>query len=141
MKRFGSLLPAIYLLCTLPLHAAMPPVVLNASTLNNCLPESRLALDDDGNRLVAVTFTNAAYLGGGWLGLLYGNYSREVAVAKYDLEGRLVWWRRGAGPGQEEVTGVATDPTGSVYVTGTFEGTASFGQTFLVSRGGRTSSS
>jgi hypothetical protein len=136
MKRFGGVLPAICLLCTLPLHAAMPPVVLNASTLNNCLPESCLVLDDDGNRLVAVTFTNAAYLGGGWLGLLYGNHSREVAVAKYDLEGRLVWWRRGAGPGQEEVTGVATDPTGSVYVTGTFEGTAGFGQTSLVSRGG-----
>jgi hypothetical protein len=51
----------------------------------------------------------------------------DVFVAKYAHDGTLLWATSAGGSSVDEVAGIATDPRGNSYVTGRFEGTATFG--------------
>ncbi|RMG81182.1 MAG: hypothetical protein D6714_13395 [Bacteroidetes bacterium] len=68
---------------------------------------------------------------------------RDIFVAKYDSEGKLLWARRagasGTGPsgGYDYATHVAPDNQGGCLVTGWFQGEAQFGTFKLTSSGGR----
>jgi hypothetical protein len=59
----------------------------------------------------------------------------DVAVAKLNAEGRMVWVRHGGGSGEEAVAGIAVGLDRNVCVTDTLEGTASFDERTLVSCG------
>jgi hypothetical protein len=48
-------------------------------------------------------------------------------VAKYARNGTLLWATSASGTSNIESEGIATDPGGNSYVTGSFEGTATFG--------------
>ncbi|MCB0567342.1 MAG: SBBP repeat-containing protein, partial [Phaeodactylibacter sp.] len=63
-----------------------------------------------------------------------GNF--DVFVVKYNAAGRLLWARKGGGPGNDRGYGITTDAAGNVYVTGWFEGMATFSSTQLTSAGG-----
>jgi hypothetical protein len=65
----------------------------------------------------------------------------DLFVAKYARDGTLVWVSSASGPDTEQGNGIATDPRGNSYVTGSFQGTATFGageanETTLESEGG-----
>lgn len=68
---------------------------------------------------------------------------RDIFVAKYDSEGKLLWARRagasGTGPsgGYDYATHVAPDNQGGCLVTGWFQGEAQFDSFKLTSSGGR----
>ena len=62
-------------------------------------------------------------------------------MAKYAVNGALVWARRAGGPSSDIGQGITTDSAGNSYVTGYFIGTATFGageanETTLTNAGG-----
>ncbi|GEM_PF-1776575 len=94
-----------------------------------------LAVDFDGNAIVC------GYHG---QGSIFGEVSlpvvgkSDVFVAKFDPAGSLLWARTAGGLDQDYANGLAIDSDGSVVVTGTFRGEASFGMTNLLGTGNRT---
>ena len=61
----------------------------------------------------------------------------KVFLAKYDATGNLVWFQKFGGGSDNHAIGygIAIDPLGNVYITGTFSGTINFNQTKLTSAG------
>ena len=61
-------------------------------------------------------------------------------VAKFDSTGNIVWARSNAGVAHDAANSIAVDASGSVYITGNFDGTVDFdpspGTRLLTSRGG-----
>jgi len=96
-----------------------------------------MRLDGAGNIVVAGTFTGITTLGGATLTSLGGT---DGFVAKYTPAGTLLWARGFGGTQNEQVTDLALDGSGNVYVGGGFEGTAGFDLTgsgfVLTSAGG-----
>jgi hypothetical protein len=64
----------------------------------------------------------------------------DVFVTKLDSQAHVLWAVALGGPGADEGRGIAVTPSGDVYATGTFSGTADFdpgpGRTELTSAGG-----
>ncbi|MGB2984885.1 MAG: IPTL-CTERM sorting domain-containing protein [Phycisphaerae bacterium] len=91
-----------------------------------------IAVDASGNRYVTGWFEGTATFGTFTLtsaGFL------DVFVAKYDSAGNVVWAESAGGTDFDEGDGIAVDGSGNSYVTGKFEGTATFGATTLTSAG------
>lgn len=65
---------------------------------------------------------------------LYGGYLNDIFVAKYDAYGNIQWAKKAGGSESDKGLGVA-DKYGNVYVTGFFQGAATFGSTTLYSNG------
>ena len=67
--------------------------------------------------------------------------SNDIFISKLDSNGSFVWAQRLGGSSFETALDIAVAPTGNVYTTGIFEGTADFdpgaGTLNLVSNGGR----
>jgi hypothetical protein len=51
----------------------------------------------------------------------------EVFVAKFTKDGDLEWLRSGGGAYEDGVNGIASDPSGNIFITGYLAGYASFG--------------
>ena len=84
----------------------------------------RLAVDPDGNVVIAGSFSGTADFGGGGLTSAGGV---NAFVAKYGATGDYRWSRRyGTSGGAVSATSVATDPCGALFVTGSFFGTVDF---------------
>jgi len=66
-----------------------------------------IALDDLGN----------AFIMGGTLS--YGAGSDDVFILKYDSSGNLQWDKTWGGSGPDYASGIALDPSGKAYITGT----------------------
>jgi hypothetical protein len=95
------------------------------------LPQA-LAVDAQGNVLVAGHFAGAVNFGGA---LLTSTGSNDGFVAKYSPTGTHVWSRRVGGAGLDTVTGLGVDGAGNPTIVGYFAGTASFGGANLTSAG------
>src|SRR5688572_12272333 len=61
--------------------------------------------------------------------------SNDVIIAKYDLNGTLIWARRAGGWDDEKALGIACDNAGNTYVCGRFLKYATFGNVTVNSRG------
>ncbi|MGZ4963051.1 MAG: SBBP repeat-containing protein [Limisphaerales bacterium] len=55
-------------------------------------------------------------------------------VARFDAHGKVIWARHFGGPALDQAYGIASDKDGNVYVTGYFQGTASFGNLKMESK-------
>ena len=75
----------------------------------------------------SVTFGNKTLVSAG---------KRDVFIAKLSNNGEWQWAVSCGGEGNENATAVVTDLENSVYVTGTYQGSANFGDTKLVSSEG-----
>ncbi len=91
-----------------------------------------LAMDTGGN----------VYVTGGFQGSLtftdtnltsVGSY--DIFVAKYSPGGTVIWLQQAGGSDVDIPAGIAVDNIGNVFVTGEFNGTATFGATTLTSSG------
>lgn len=84
----------------------------------------RIAIDKDGNTIIAGEFNGALTLGGGTLGSFdsYGMY-----VAKFDGSGAHVWSKGFTTFNNIQLADVAVDPSGNVLLTGNFTGPVDFG--------------
>jgi len=87
--------------------------------------------DYAGNVIVIGTFYSADFGGG----LITGAGFSDGFVAKFDASGNHLWSRRMSGTSDDWLSAVTTDPSGNIYVAGTFWGTADFGNGPLVSAG------
>jgi len=88
-----------------------------------CNSGRALAYDPAGYVYMAGILGGTATFGSTLLTTFGGN---DFFLAKYDLNGGVVWARQGGGTGGEDAYGVAVSPDGSVTATGYFTGTASF---------------
>lgn len=90
------------------------------------------AVDDSGNVFITGSFAGTVNFGGGNLvsaGLL------DVFLAKYNSAGVYQWSRRFGGTQGDDGQAIAVDASGNVFVAGSFQGTANFGGSNLVSAG------
>ncbi len=93
---------------------------------------SKIAADTAGNVYVIGSFTGVALFGTTNL-TSAGDF--DIFLAKYGPGGSLSWVLQAGGTSRDLGSDVAVDPAGNVYITGSFQGTASFGNTNLTAPG------
>ncbi|WP_291206376.1 SBBP repeat-containing protein [Dyadobacter sp.] len=92
-----------------------------------------LAIDNMAN-----VYVTGEFQGTGFFGSIRKQSAGEfdLFVAKYDTNGEFLWVQSAGGSHRETGNGIATDPnSGDVYVTGTYFGTTTFGNTTRTSAG------
>ena len=96
-----------------------------------------IALDGSGNSYVTGYFdsTNVTF-GTTTLANSASDGSDEIFVAKYDRDGNVLWARSAGGTNYDKGAGIAVDGGGNCYVTGSFQGPASFSGTILTNAAG-----
>jgi len=92
-----------------------------------------VAMDSSGNVLVTGYFNRSVDFGGGALTSTGG---ADIFVVKYSGDGAHLWSKRFGSTGDDYGRSVAVDAAGNVAVTGSFQGTVSFGGVALTSAGG-----
>ena len=91
-----------------------------------------ISIDTDGNPYVTGGFAGTATFG---TNQLVSNGGADIFITKYDASGNCVWAKSAGGNDWDDGVGISTDANGNCYVTGDFEGTATFGTIQLVSNG------
>lgn len=81
-----------------------------------------IVIDDLGNLYLAGSFSGSVAFGDF---TLVSNDDESIFAAKMNSAGTWIWASQDSG--NASCTGLAIDPTGCVYVSGSFAGTASFG--------------
>ncbi len=83
-------------------------------------------------------YVTGSYVGNASFGdtNLTSSGSSDIFVAKIDSDSDWLWAFSAGGTGSDTGNGIATDPNGNCYITGSFSGTAGFGSTNLTSSGG-----
>jgi hypothetical protein len=85
----------------------------------------------DGSVYVCGHFTGTVNFGRftGWQHRT-SNGSKDIFVAKYSADDRLMWVRTVGGSGEDKANDLAVDDAGNVYVTGSFRSTVDFDPNF-----------
>ncbi len=91
-----------------------------------------ISVDAAGNCYVTGQFRSTAAFGNT---NLVSNGSSDIFVAKYSASGQLLWAVQGGGTGIDDSGGISIDASDNIYVTGDFQGAATFGDTSLVATG------
>ncbi|MDO9511428.1 MAG: chitobiase/beta-hexosaminidase C-terminal domain-containing protein, partial [Bacteroidales bacterium] len=84
------------------------------------------------NALVTGEFQGTALFG---TNALNSSGNNDIFIAKYNRLGDLSWVRKAGGSGNDIGKSISGDFNGNVYCGGTFEGTASFNATNIISKG------
>ena len=92
-----------------------------------------IALDSAGNMYITGTFKGTSTFGSASLTSAGG---KDLFVARLDLVGVFQWASRGGGTLDDHARDVAVDSAGNVYLTGSFQQTATLGSVSLSSTGG-----
>jgi len=93
----------------------------------------RVAVDLDGNVLVAGTFEGTAGFGTGSLSSTGGH---DAFVTKLDAAGVLLWSLGFGGTGEDDALDLVVDAAGRAFVTGTTSGGIDFGLGSVCAHGG-----
>lgn len=72
-----------------------------------------------------ITFSNSS-------ATLQAKGSNDIVIAKYDLNGNLIWVRNDGGIYNEEARGITHDAAGNIYATGFFNTKAVFGSSITI---------
>jgi len=133
-KSLAPLLSMLVLTAWLGSAAEPPPDFLWSAEAGGSDTDAgySIAADASGNVYVTGFFSGTASFGN--TNLSSGGLE-DIFVAKYDAAGYLQWVRQAGGSAFDEGHGIAVDGTGNVFVTGFFQGNASFGPTNLGSTG------
>jgi hypothetical protein len=98
--------------------------------------------DSDVGSGIVVDGSGNSYVIGGFIGTtIFGNFTltssglSDVFIAKYDPAGTVLWAMKAGGTDDEYGASIAVDGSGNCYVTGQFGGSATFGNTTVVSSG------
>ena len=88
-----------------------------------------IAVDSSGNSYVTGRFIGSATFGTGEVNetILTSAGGSDIFVAKYNSSGALIWAKQAGGSEGESGRDIAVDGSGNSYVTGTYNGTATFG--------------
>ncbi|MEO7157307.1 MAG: SBBP repeat-containing protein [Vicinamibacterales bacterium] len=93
---------------------------------------SAVTVDGGGNIVVVGTFAGTADFGGP-AALTSAGGSIDIFIVKYSPTGAYVCSRRIGSTSDDRVFSVKTDANGSIFVTGSFQGTVDFGGSVLTS--------
>ena len=91
-----------------------------------------IAVDASGNSYVTGWFEGSSNFGST---TLTSSGISDIFIAKLDSNGNWLWAKKAGGTDYDGGSGIAVDASGNSYVTGDFEGTATFGATTLTSSG------
>jgi hypothetical protein len=91
-----------------------------------------ITIDENNNILITGLFSDWTQFGT-FIMNSAGNF--DIFIAKYDSVGEVIWVKRAGGSGRDEGHGIATDGLGNYFISGWFEGTATFGSITLTSTG------
>ncbi len=83
-----------------------------------------LDVDKAGNLVICGLFTESVSFGSQ---TLTGGEHGDIFVAKADSGGQWIWATYAGGPGRDNANDLVTDNENTIYITGTFTKTASFG--------------
>lgn len=104
-------------ICALPLWN-----LIFGGALNDVAPA--MAVDMNGNVIVGGTFSGTMTVGAQQLTSAGGT---DGFIAQFDTNGNLKWAQSLGDAADQSVTGVASDASGNVFVTGVFAGTLNLG--------------
>ena len=90
---------------------------------------SDIAVDAFGNSYVIGSFGGTATFGGGETNeTILNSVDRvDILLAKYNADGLLLWATQAGGDSVDQGFSIALDASGHSYITGLFEGAATFG--------------
>ena len=108
-------------LTVLPISVSVPWVANGGGSGTDV--GNAIAVDAAGNSYVAGYFNGTATFG---TNTLTSAGNTDIFITKQDSNGQLLWARRAGGPGYDAAKGIAVDALGNCYVTGAYEGEASF---------------
>ena len=92
-----------------------------------------ISMDAAGNTYTTGYFSGAAQFG---TNITLGSHGvTDIFVAKVDALGNYVWVQRAGGMGPDKGLSIKTDAAGNSYITGFFQGTATFGGISITSVG------
>ncbi|MDD3464742.1 MAG: SBBP repeat-containing protein [Candidatus Cloacimonetes bacterium] len=91
-----------------------------------------IAMDDVGNAYVIGDFCSTAYFG---TLPLTASGEDDIFAAKVSPDGNIIWAVKAGGTNSDAGHGIAVDGVGNAYVTGSFRGTATFGNHVLTVSG------
>ncbi|HHZ15495.1 MAG TPA: T9SS type A sorting domain-containing protein [Candidatus Cloacimonetes bacterium] len=95
-----------------------------------------IAIDAAGNGYVIGDYEGTATFGNHALTATGGEwYEKDIFVAKFNPSGEWLWAVSGGGTWDDWGQSIALDGSGNIYVTGTFEITATFGDYTLTATG------
>lgn len=86
-----------------------------------------------GNAYVAGYFSTKAFFG---TIQINAKGSDDIFVAKISTSGNWIWAKSAGSTSYDQANALALDSAGHIYVTGSFESTASFGSNNIISNGG-----
>jgi hypothetical protein len=92
-----------------------------------------IKLDSSGNIYIAGTFESTATFD---LTSVTSSGTSDIFLAKYDNSGTLQWVQKAGGASYDYGFSLAVDGSGNIFVTGDFNGTATFGTATITSTGG-----
>ncbi len=87
-----------------------------------------VAVDSQGN--VFITGQYAGTSSFDWQNISGSGNSGDIFIAKYSLQGNLLWVKVGVGPGNNRGLAIAADAEGACYITGQFSDNITFDQAF-----------
>jgi hypothetical protein len=97
-----------------------------------------IAVDASGNVYITGVFQGTATFGT-LPAITSAGGSTDIFVAKYNSSGTAQWVQKAGGTSYDEGASIAVDASSNVYITGYFEGTATFGSLpAIISPGGST---
>ena len=90
-----------------------------------------IEVDASGNSYVTGDFSGTVTFGST---TLTSRGNSDIFVAKLDSSGNWLWAKKAGGKGYDKGHGIAVDAVNNIYVTGIFEGSATFGSTTLINK-------
>jgi Beta-propeller repeat len=98
----------------------------------------KIAVDASGNVYVTGYFAGTATFGALSPIVSVGGVVYDIFIAKYNSSGTAQWVQKAGGTGADYGSGIALDASNNVFITGFFNGTATFGALPpIVSAGGQ----
>ncbi|OBW43351.1 Beta-propeller repeat protein [Chryseobacterium sp. MOF25P] len=134
-KIYTLAISVIAILSTTKLSAQALPGVEWAQALGGTGSETgtSIATDIEGNVYITGAYSASITLG---TTTLTSNGGNDIFIAKVKSTGEVLWAKSFGGTATgDDGRAVAIDPTGKLYLTGTYRGTVSFGTTTLTAAG------
>lgn len=95
-----------------------------------------ITIDDLGNSYITGEFSYTTTFGNTQLTNTGVNGTRDIFIAKYDVNGNDVWAKKAGSQVSDHGRDITLDSLGYIYITGIFAGTAGFENISLQSKGG-----
>jgi hypothetical protein len=103
-----------------------------ASGMTGAVTGKAVAKDNSGNIYVTGYFSGTAKFGNGQITSSGGE---DIFLAKYNANGNILWVRKAGSTLRDRGNDISVDNSGNIYITGSFEGTANFSSSLIMSSG------